>query len=108
MVAVLGRVPSDEPALGAADVSIALGSIGLSGEFSVVLASDDVRSAAHALSIARQLRERVRLGLGLALAPTLIAVMGLGFGVLPLVLAPIAGLLAAVLGTLSVRRPTND
>jgi cation transport ATPase len=108
VVAVLGRVPSDEPALGAADVSIALGSIGLSGEFSVVLASDDVRSAAHALSIARQLRERVRLGLGLALAPTLIAVMGLGFGVMPLVLAPVAGLVAAVLGTMSVRRPSSD
>ncbi len=104
VVAVLGRAPSDEPALAAADVSIALGSVGLSGELSVVLASDDVRAAAHALALARSLRERVRLGFVCALAPTLVAVLGLGFGVLPLPLAPLAGLSAAALGVLAVRR----
>lgn len=108
VVAVLGRVPSDDAALAAADVSIALGSIGQSGDFSVVLATDDVRSAAHALSLARALRERARVGLGSAFAPTLIAVLGLGFGVMPLVLAPVAGFLATVFGLLAVRRVSSE
>lgn len=108
VVAVLGRVPQDEAALAAADVSIALGSVGESGDFSVVLATDDVRSAAHALSLARALRERARLGLGAAFAPSVIAILGLGFGVMPLVLAPVAGFLAAVFGLLAVRRVGSD
>ena len=108
VVAVLGRVPQDEAALAAADVSIALGSVGESGDFSVVLATDDVRSAAHALSLARALRERARLGLGAAFAPSVIAVLGLGFGVMPMVLAPVAGFLAAVFGLLAVRRVSSE
>lgn len=108
VVAVLGRVPSDEAALAAADVSIALGSVGQSGDFSVVLATDDVRSAAHALSLARALRERARVGVGSAFAPTLIAVLGLGFGVMPLVLAPVAGFLATFFGLLAVRRVSSE
>jgi len=108
VVAVLGRVPQDEAALAAADVSIALGSVGESGDFSVVLATDDVRSAAHALSLARALRERARLGLGAVFAPSVIAVLGLGFGVMPFVLAPVAGFLAALFGLLAVRQVSSE
>ncbi|MFO0640618.1 MAG: HAD-IC family P-type ATPase [Polyangiaceae bacterium] len=103
VVAVLGRATTDEGALAAADVSIALGSVGQVGDFSVVLASDDVRAAAHSLALARALRERARLGVVAAFAPTVVAVLGLGFGVMPFVLAPVAGFLSAALGLLVVR-----
>ena len=104
VVAVVGRAVADDAALAAADVSIALGSIGLPGDFAVLLATDDVRAAALALSLARSLRERVRRGLVFGLAPTVVAVLGLAFGVIPVPLAPLAGLAAAVLGLLAVRR----
>lgn len=104
VVAVLGRASADDAALAAADVSIALGSVGLPGDFSVVLATDDVRAAAHALGLARGLRDRVRRGLVFGLTPTVVTVLGLAFGVIPIALAPLAGLAAAVLGLLAVRR----
>jgi cation transport ATPase len=100
VVAVLGRPERDGSALAAADVSVALGAAGASpGEWSIALASDDVRDAARALSIAIESRDRTKVAIGLGLAPGAVAALGVGLGVLPLAVAPIlslAGLAAAV------------
>jgi cation transport ATPase len=96
VVAVVGRSPTDDSALAAADVSIALAAAGSStAEWSVQLASDDVRDAAFAVRLAHDARREARLGLVLTLAP---ALMGTALCVLGLVPAPVAPLLA-VLGT---------
>jgi N-acetylmuramic acid 6-phosphate (MurNAc-6-P) etherase len=51
-VAALGHARVDEPALGAADVAVALAAAGSTpGDFAVSLASDDVRDAALALAL---------------------------------------------------------
>ncbi|HTA92642.1 MAG TPA: HAD family hydrolase [Polyangiaceae bacterium] len=98
VVAVVGRSPTDDSALAAADVSIALAAAGSStAEWSVQLASDDVRDAAFAVRLAHDARREARLGLGLALAPALVGTALCALGLVP---APVAPLLA-VLGTLT-------
>jgi len=80
-VAVVGRSPIDDAALGAAELSVALSSAGsTAAEWDVQLASDDVRDAALALRIARQTRREALLSLALTL----------GFG--------IAGMVVVALG----------
>jgi P-type E1-E2 ATPase len=97
IVAVVGHGPTDEAALSAAEVSVALGSAGASSaEWSVQLASDDVRDAAYAVRLAHRCRREARLGLTLALVPGLVAVLAVAFNVAPAALAPVA----AVIGTL--------
>jgi cation transport ATPase len=100
VVAVLGHPSTDDGALGAAEVSIALSSAGSSpGEWTVQLASDDVRDAALALSIAHATRDRARRVLAFGLVPPAAAVLAIGFGLAPLVVAPIAALAGAVLAS---------
>lgn len=100
LVAVLGHPATDDGALGAASVSVALGAAGLApGEWSIALASDDVRDAARALSIAREVRERSRISLAVGLAPGALAALAVGCGAAPLGLGPVGfavGALAAV------------
>jgi P-type E1-E2 ATPase len=80
-VAVLGRSPTDEVALGAADVSVALDSAGASSaEWHVQLAADDVRDAAYALRLAHRLRTEARLGLALALVPGTVTALVMAVG----------------------------
>jgi P-type E1-E2 ATPase len=91
VVAVLGHPANDDGALGAADVAIAMGAAGSSpGEWTVQLASDDVRDAALALSIARATRDRARRVFVIALAPLAAALFAIGFGLAPLEVAPVA------------------
>jgi Cu+-exporting ATPase len=72
VVAVLGRSPNDDPALSAAEVSVALDSAGSSAaEWSVQLASDDVRDGAFALRLAHGCRRDARTGLLWAAGPSL-------------------------------------
>jgi P-type E1-E2 ATPase len=98
IVAVVGRTPTDDGALAAADVSIALAAAGSStAEWSVQLASDDVRDAAFAVRLAHDARREARLGLLLTLAPALV---GTSLATLNLVPAPVAPLLALA-GTLA-------
>jgi Cu+-exporting ATPase len=98
VVAVVGHGPVDEAALGAAEVSVALGSAGASSaEWSVQLASDDVRDAAYAVRLAHRCRREARLGLMLTLTPGLMAALAVAFNVAPPALAPVA----ATLGTLA-------
>ncbi|HYP75439.1 MAG TPA: HAD family hydrolase [Polyangiaceae bacterium] len=101
VVAVVGRSPADDSALAAADVSIALSSAGSStSEWTVQLASDDVRDAAYAVRLAHDTRREARIGLALTLAPALIGALLATLNLVPVALAPLfalAGTLAALL-----------
>ena len=91
LVAAMGHPASDDGALGAADLAIAMGAAGrAAGEWGVSLASDDVRDAALALSIAHSARDRARAALALGLAPGAVALLAVVFAVGPLVCGPLA------------------
>jgi cation transport ATPase len=91
VVAVVGRTPNDDNALAAADVSVALSVAGSgASEWSVQLASDDVRDAAYSLRVALQARREAQLGFGLILAPAVCGIVVAAFGFAPAALAPIA------------------
>jgi cation transport ATPase len=97
VIAVIGHPVSDDGALGAADVAIAMGAAGSTpGEWAIALASDDVRDAASALAIPHATRARVRAALALGATPGLVALLAVGFGVAPLAVAPVAAFLGAV------------
>jgi P-type E1-E2 ATPase len=95
LVAVIGHPASDDGALGAADVAVAMGAPRAVGEWGVWLASDDVRDAALALSIAHGARDRSRIVLAAGLAPGAVALLAVAFGVGPLVSGPLALLVGA-------------
>ena len=103
VVAVIGHSSSDDGALGAADVAVAMGAPRAPGEWGVWLASDDVRDAALALSLPNRARDRSRLALAIGLVPGALVLLALGFGVGPLVCAPVA-LAVAVTGAMAVAR----
>jgi P-type E1-E2 ATPase len=100
VVAVLGSADADGEALGAADVSVALGAAGASpGDWSISLASNDVRDAARALAIAVETRQRTRVAIALGLGPAAVVSVAIALGLVPLALGPLvslAGLGAAV------------
>jgi P-type E1-E2 ATPase len=97
-IAVIGQSPTDDGALGAADVSVALSSAGSpTAEWNVQLASDDVRDAAYAVQIAHRVRSEGRRILLIAAAPGLLAGLCVAFALLP----PVAGPLAALVGGLA-------
>jgi P-type E1-E2 ATPase len=107
VVAVVGRTPNDDGALSAADVSVALSAAGAgASEWSVQLASDDVRDAAYSLRLAHQARREAQLGLLLILAPALCGIVVAAFGFAPVALSPIATCLgtAAALSRLRAER----
>jgi Cu+-exporting ATPase len=90
-VAVVGRTPNDDSALTAADVSVALSVAGSgASEWSVQLASDDVRDAAYSLRVAHEARREATLGLAIILAPALCGIVVAAFGFAPAALAPVA------------------
>ena len=99
VVAVIGHPASDDAALGAADVAVAMGAPSTPGpgEWGVWLASDDVRDAALALATAHAARDRARAVLAAGLAPGGVALLALAFGVGPLVCGPLALALGAAL-----------
>jgi cation transport ATPase len=97
IVAVVGHPQGDDGALGAADVAVAMMAAGSTpGEWAVALASDDVRDAASSLTISHRARERARTAIALGAAPSLIALLAVGFGVAPPAAAPV-GILLGVL-----------
>ncbi len=103
-VAVLGHPSTDESALGAADVAVALDAAGAAaGDLSVALSSDDVRDAALALALAHRSRIDARVGLGIAAMPALIGAIAVAFGLLPPAYAPLASLLGGVMAVLHLR-----
>ena len=97
-VAVVGRSPADDRALGAADVAVALGSAGsTAADFSVQLATDDARDAAFALHAARDCLKKSRLDLVLCIAPALAASAVASLGLGPVALVPLAAAAGALL-----------
>jgi P-type E1-E2 ATPase len=97
VVAVVGHPAGDDGALGAADVAVAMGAAGATpGEWAVALASDDVRDAASAIGIPHATRDRVRAGMALGLAPPVMALLAIGFGVAPFFVAPLAALVGVI------------
>jgi Cu+-exporting ATPase len=106
-VAVVGRSPSDDAALAAADLSIALASAGsTSAEWDVQLASDDVRDAALALRIARQTRREALLSLALTLGPGIAGLIAVTLGAAPSLAAPIAAFAGAAAAHYRLRART--
>ncbi len=98
IVAVIGRSPLDDAALGAADVSVALATAGASSaEWHIQLASDDVRDAAYALRLAHRCRHDVRIGQALTLGAAALAMLGSLFTLY----SPSVGALIAAVGGLA-------
>lgn len=106
VVAALGHASSDDGALGAADVSVAMSAAGAApGEWSVSLASDDVRDAALALTIPRACRERAKTVALVGVSAQALASVGIAFGLAPAAAAPVLGVLATALAFALVREP---
>ncbi|HEY3593854.1 MAG TPA: HAD family hydrolase, partial [Polyangiaceae bacterium] len=108
-VAVVGRSRADEAVLSAAHVAVALPSHGgASGEWAVMLASDDVRDGALAISFARRTKSQARKALIFALAPPVVFSLVAAFGFLPPVLGPLAAIAGAMAATLHARTAERD
>ncbi|MCU0690482.1 MAG: HAD-IC family P-type ATPase [Polyangiaceae bacterium] len=103
-VAVVGRPAHDDSMLGAADVAVALSAAGSTlGEWSVTLASDDVRDAAWSVVTARRTRSHARASVMISLAPGVAGALAIAFGLLPPAYAPLAVLLGSIASHLHVR-----
>ncbi len=107
IVAALGHASTDDGALGAADVSIAMEAAGSApGEWGVALASDDVRDAALSLTIPRACRDRARMAMVVGGLAQALGALGIAFGVVPPAVVPVLGVLAAAAVVAVVREPT--
>ena len=108
VVAAVGHPSSDDGALGAADVAVAMTAAGAApGEWGVALASDDVRDAALALTIPRACRERAKVAVLVAAVAQGVSLLGIAFGVAPPGLSPVAAVLVAAVVLAKVREPTT-
>jgi cation transport ATPase len=99
-VAVIGRSRPDEAALSAAQVAVAMPSAGASGEWAVMVESEDVQDAALAIAFPRLTKNQARTGLLLALVPPVAFTVLAAFALLPPALGPLSGLAGAALATL--------
>ena len=98
-VAVVGRSPIDDGALGAADVSVALSSAGsTTAEWSIQLVSDDIKEASFAIRLAHDTRRDARAGLVTTLAPAASGALAVAFSLVPPAIAPLAAAAGALLG----------
>jgi P-type Cu+ transporter len=103
-VAVLGHPRTDEAALSAAQVAVAMPAQGgASGEWGIMLASDDVRDGALAISLARRTKNDARIGLTMAVAPGILLALAVAFRLLPPAYAPLAALFGAAASALHAR-----
>jgi Cu+-exporting ATPase len=109
VVAALGHASTDDGALGAADLAIAMEAAGSApNEWGVSLASDDVRDAALALTIARSARERAWKALVIGGISQAAVAIGVAFSVAPPALVPVICVLAALAAGLDSREPKLD
>lgn len=103
-VAVLGRMPVDAAALGAATVAIALDDAGTHAEAreegrapsSIALVHDKLVPAVDVLALAQATRARVGATLVVGLAPVALAALPVAFGLVRPSWAPLAALAATV------------
>jgi P-type E1-E2 ATPase len=96
-VAAIGTSPTDDAALAAADVAVALRAAGAtSADWGVQLASDDVRDAAFALHIARDCLRRARVDLLVTILPVLGLAAVAALGLLPAVWVVVLSTLVAL------------
>lgn len=103
-VAVIGRSPIDDGALSAADLSVALLSAGsTTAEWSVQLASDDIKEAAYAIRLAHETRREARAGLVTTLTPALAGALAVAFSLVPPAVAPLAATLGGCLALYRAR-----
>lgn len=102
VVAVIGHPLSDGEALDAADVSVAMQRAKGPFEFSASIASDDVRDAVLAVTLAKRARRHAQTALAFGAVPCAAALLGIAFGV-PRSAAPIAVLLSSVFALLAGR-----
>lgn len=107
LVAAIGHPPADEAALGSANVAVAMRAAGGVGEWGVQLASDDIRDASIALTLARSARDRARLALVVGAASTVGPALVVGFGVGPAVLVPLVSAAGAVAAFVVSRSPAE-
>jgi len=104
IVAVIGHPETDDAALGATEVAVALAAAGgTPGEWSVSLASDDVRDAARALSLAKEARDRSKAAMVLGVTPGIVAALAIAWGVSPIWMAPLALLAGTVAALVPLR-----
>jgi P-type E1-E2 ATPase len=92
VVAVIGHAPADDTSLGAADIAVTLDAAGGPMEGDVAVASDDLRHAAEALTIARAARRTSQA----VVAATLVSGVGLSLTAAIGVLHPLVVILGAV------------
>ena len=106
IVAALGHASTDDGALGAADVSIAMDAAGAApGEWGVALASDDVRDAILALTVPRASRDRARVAVVIGGITQAASALAIAFGMAPAAVAPVLGFLATAAVVAVVREP---
>ncbi len=104
VVAVLGRSPVDDVALGVADVSIALSTAGSTAtEWHVQLASDDVRDAAYTLRLAHVARREARVALLIALVPAAVGALSATLDLGPPSLGPLGAAVGGLVALLRLR-----
>lgn len=105
-VAAIGHAATDDGALGAADVAIAMEAAGAApGEWGVALASDDVRDAALALTVPRAARDRARTAVVVGALSQAASALVIAFGLAPPAIVPVLGVLATVVVLTIVRDP---
>jgi Cu+-exporting ATPase len=105
-VAAIGHAATDDGALGAADVAIAMDAAGAApGEWGVALASDDVRDAALALTLPRAARDRARTAVVVGALGQAASALAIAFGLAPPAIVPVLGVLATVVVLTIVRDP---
>jgi len=102
VVAAIGHPEADGEALGAADVSVAMKRASDPFEFGASVASDDVRDAVFALTLAKRARRHAQTIVALGAVPCGAALVGIAFGV-PRAAAPIAVLLSSLFALLAGR-----
>lgn len=90
IVAVIGQSPTDDAALAAADVAVALNAAGsTAADWGVQLATDDVRDAAFSLHAAKDCLRQGRIDLAIAALPAVVLTALAALGMLPPLWLPV-------------------
>ncbi len=106
LVAVIGHLDTDKDALAAADFSVAMQGAVRLGDAGAVIASDDVRDATLAITLAKRARRSIQTTIAIGAAPGVAALIGIAFGA-PRAFAPVAALLSALFAFAVARESAN-